>query len=262
MAGKRALFQGVINRIRLVGIELEGGWDKGVPKALVPAGIIRDGSVEFRPPDRYDDVTRMRMPEYAIGEAVSLPMQAEQAESFIRTCYPQHVNQTCGLHVHMSFYHRLNYSRLMTPEYMQFLIEELRRFGTQRAIPDDSMFWARLDPDNAWTRRHCAHVYLGDRQVAIDHKDYHSRGKEWSRYTFINYCDMQHNTVEVRGLPMFGTTGAVTTKADVDLAIDAVHCVITSTNRFLSRIRHREKKTNCFVEESYPVVQEIGHFVR
>lgn len=265
---QRPTFNGVINRVNLVGVELEGGWDARPSQVYVPNGVVRDGSVVFeRPEPYYDGNGKLTIdktaiyPKFAVGEAVSTPLAVERTEEWMRVAYPQHVNDTCGLHVHMSFHHKLNYSRVMTPDYMQFLVRELKTFGKLHNIPEGP-FWNRLDPTHPWTQKHCAHIYLGDRQVLVAEKDYNSRGKEHSRYTFVNYPDRQHQTVECRGLPMFGTPGKLVTKEDVDLAVAAVHAVITATNRFLSKIRTRERQVQSFVDEGYPIMQEIGQFVR
>lgn len=264
MKGKRPLLNGIVNRIAQIGIELEGGWDAPV------AGeeIIRDGSVEFVPPlpmrrqpeliQGADGQTVMVMrnvttdafPKYAFGEIVSQPMTVDGIEPWLRKCYPQHVNKTCGLHVHMSFAHKLNYSRLMTPDYTPFMVEALKGWARQQELKEDHPLWERLNNSN---HKHCAHAFLADAQAMMKRKDYQSRGKSYSRYTFINYCAGQHNTVECRGLSMFNGP---------DAAISAVMCVLDSTNRFLSKIRQRERSSTVSVAEKGPVYQEISGTIR
>src|SRR5690348_9266825 len=100
MASKRELLNGIVNRINLVGIELEGGWNRCPDKKL--GHFDHDGSVRFEPFDKDGD--RMPMPQYYTGEYVSYPMPVDQIASWLRTTYPEHVNDTCGLHVHMSFH--------------------------------------------------------------------------------------------------------------------------------------------------------------
>jgi hypothetical protein len=271
VSGKRQLFNGVINRIAGIGIELEGGWDNPVPGH----NIVRDGSVKFKEPKtrvERDPIThaptivyvnpeeKNSFPKYDIGEIVSpakpSPLTIDTFADWMRLCYPQHVNETCGLHVHMSFYTKLNYSRLISPDYTPHIISELKEFGRKRGIPgtgQGAMFWNRLDPNHPWTLQHCTHLFLGDKQVLIRKKDYNSRGTSHSRYTFINYCEAQHHTVECRGLPMF---------EDVGLAIDAVAAVIDATNRYLSKMRLREKPSPIVVPERPVVYQEVGSIIR
>jgi hypothetical protein len=240
------------NRIAAVGIELEGGWDK-VPVGLRPESIIRDGSVIFNPPanqrltaavlERMDDrpIPSMKFPKY-IGEIPSPVLRVDAYEDWIRANYPQHVNETCGLHTHMSFKYRLNYMRLMTPEYTPYIVKGLKEWAEEEKFAKSHPIWVRL---NKKDHPHCAHVYLGDKQVAVDHKDFHSRGKPHSRYTFINYCWTQQaqrtggpGTVECRGLPMMETP---------DQAIRAVSEVYRLTNKFLAMMKSREPRAEAKV---------------
>lgn len=272
---KRTLLNGVVNRVALVGIELEGGWDGPV------AGeeIIGDGSVHFDPapaPRRLATILAedaaaaaqrtqqpIISPKYRKGEIASKNgMPVEMLADWMKQCYPQHVNHTCGLHVHMSFFHRLNYSRLLVPEFTPFIIESLKQWGTRACVPDDHMFWNRLNPEHPWTREHCRHEYLGDNQVTVKRKDYNSRGTDHSRYTFINYCDGQHRTIECRGLPMFGTTGQLVTTHDIEAATLAVMEVVNATNRYLSKMRQRERPVRIAVPEKCAVSQEFGSIIR
>jgi len=258
---KRELLNGVVNRIALCGIELEGGWHEPVKYH----DIRNDASVKFPVPIQkyvidpqtlqktlWTDPNPQPYPRYDKGEIVSEKLTVAQVETFMRLAYPQLVNETCGLHVHMSFHHKLNYSRVMSEEYMRFVIQELKTWGEQNNIPPDHMLWNRLNPDHAWTRQHCAHTFLGDKQVLSKKKDYNSRGLPHSRYTFINYPEAMLHTVECRGLPMF---------EKVDEAISAVMCVLTTTNRFLSRIRQREQKVPAQIVARDTSYEEIGTVV-
>jgi hypothetical protein len=263
---KRQLFNGVVNRIAGIGIELEGGWDAPVKGHQ----IVRDGSVKFKQPKMpiiTDPITGARtygppdgkFPKHEVGEIVSPgpnrggPLKIDTFEEWVRLCYPQHVNETCGLHVHMSFFTKLNYSRLLTPDYMDFVIESLGEWGRKAGIPGDHMFWNRLNPAHPWTLEHCSHQFLGENQIHIREKDFRSRGTPYSRYTFINYCHAQHHTVECRGLPMFETA---------DEAVAAVGAVLDSTNRFLSKMRLREKRVVVDVPVLPDITQEFRSIIR
>jgi hypothetical protein len=260
--GKRELFNGIVNRIQAVGVELEGGWDT-FPK-LKDFRQDHDGSVRFKEPrmiEQFDAggrrvvVPEPGSPPYPkwIGELVMYPPKAVgQAAEWITRCYPPYVNETCGLHVHMSFYYKLNYSRLMTPEYTTQMIQEIRAWGERNNIPTNHALWRRLDPRDEITQQHCAHIFLGDKQAAINKKDYSSRGKAHSRYTAINYCALQHNTVECRILPMFEKP---------EQAVSAVHCVIDTTNRFLSKMRQRERAVKTEVLVQPPIEKTISRIV-
>lgn len=265
---KRPMLNGIVNRIANVGVELEGGWDAPVPGYQV----VHDGSVKFRgtgepqigvrtnpagqleqfiveAPGRGGD-NKKTIVRYAVGEIVSPILQISQLENFVTKCYPPHVNDTCGLHVHMSFTHRLNYSRLMDPAFTPHIIRAILLWGKTQEIPKDHIFWERVTNER---HPHCAHLYLGDKQVLQRGKDYHSRGTDYSRYTAINYCDAQHQTIECRVLPMFDTS---------QQALSAIMCVLDATNLFLSKIRQRERKTAGSVLERPMIFREVGSVVQ
>lgn len=271
---KRPRIGGVVNRILRVGIELEGGWDIKVEGEHME----RDGSVKFDDPYSevvVDPITRRKtlkdravpipFPKYMDqAEVVSRPLACdiEVIGEWVRRCYPQHVNDTCGLHVHMSFYNPLNYSRLMTEEYVHYMVRELGIWGRNEGLPPGHMLFNRLNPTHPWTLQHCSHVFLADKQAQVKKKDYNSRGKDYSRYTFINYPAAQHQTVECRGLPMFGTARQFTTPEDAMLATRSIVAVIIATNRFLSKIRRREERHWAIVDLQPESHSEFGAFVR
>ena len=279
---KRPRLNGIVNRIRLVGIELEGGWDKA------PAGedIQKDGSVKFpgspapslgtlsdsqireaHATGRISTNTAQRMftenmlraqlqplspssgPAYK-GEIVSKPIPVEKVEAWVAKCYPQHINETCGLHVHMSFHHRTNYARLMTPDFTPFIVDKVREWAETEKLPADHPQWERLLKRD---HPHCAHQYLADGQVKMTRKDFESRGKSYSRYTFVNYCDGQHHTIEVRGLSMPPTA---------EMATRAIMVVVNGTNEFLSKIRQREPIQRVKVTTKSDVEQTFRTFAR
>lgn len=263
-----ALRKGVLrNRIDKVGIELEGGWQK-VPAKFKDKHLAleHDGSVKFEDPVRMAELTRIQqlasrttdakkraefatayakleqeiaklMPRHK-GEIPSPPIAVEEVEQFITDCYPTQINATCGLHVHMSFVHRLNYARIMTPEYMKAILKRLCEWAEEEKLPKDHPIWNRITNPN---HDHCAHQYLGDAQVHIRRKDFQSRGKPHSRYTAINYCYGQHQTVECRLLPMMETAPQ---------AVRGVKEVLAVTNKFLASIREKERRHQISVPKS------------
>jgi hypothetical protein len=256
---KRQRLRGVVSRVHRIGIELEGGWDR------YPEGyeIEHDGSVKFDPPFtvHYGDdgsvvyrstednsiieksvVQRFIVPAIK-GEIVSHPMKPDEFEEWLREYYPPHINDTCGLHIHMSFSHKLHYQRLMTPDYTEHLLRELRKFAIN--FPKDHTIWKRL---NNKDHDHCAHIYRGEGQVGMKRKDYHSRGTDHSRYTAVNYCYGLHKTLECRLLPMFTTP---------DEAISAINFVIDTTNRFLSVMKRREYKEKIHIRLRPEVFREF-----
>lgn len=143
----------VRNRIYLVGIELEGGWSK-LPDT--GTALVRDGSIHLEKgvrgepplipftreeimaeaalrygagatfnPRQIQQIAAMmeenrvanKYSHLKIGELPSPPMEVKKFPLWMTKYYPSHVNDTCGLHVHMSFKSALHYQRLMIPEY-------------------------------------------------------------------------------------------------------------------------------------------------
>ena len=246
-ASKRPMLNGLVNRIRLVGIELEGGWDAPV----VGETIQRDGSVKF-PTSTVQPMAELRSPITSASlssisatialraqlglsgpvnnqpSTISQPLAIGQIAEWVTRCYPKYVNESCGLHVHMSFYSKINYSRLMCPEFTSWIVTRVKRWATDEKLPKHHPQWDRVLRRN---HPHAAHLYLGEGQVKMTRKDYESRGKPHSRYTFVNYCDGQHHTVEVRGLSMPDTA---------EQAIRGIMAVVEGTNEFLSKIRQKD----------------------
>lgn len=265
---KRPRLNGVVDRIRLVGIELEGGWD-ATPEGL---DIVKDGSVKFPgsapPPSSlltYAELVRVQTeqrraatrvnaptainPAYK-GEIVSRPIGIGAITEWVTKAYPKYVNETCGLHVHMSFHSKINYSRLMVPEFTPFIIQQVKEFAEKEKLPAAHPQWDRV---NSPKHPHCAHLYLGKEQVKMTRKDWESRGKPYSRYTFVNYCHGQHHTVEVRGLAMMETA---------EQAIKAIMAVLNGTNTFLSKVRHREHAEKIVVTKKPEVIREFRSYLR
>ena len=236
----RPKLHGLVSRVKLVGIELEGGWDQA------PEGeaLVRDGSVKFPP------IIDVESPRYK-GEVVSVPLPVDNFARWVQHAYPKYVNETCGLHIHMSFHYRINYARLMVPAFTGYMVGVIRAWAEQEDLPRNHSQWNRLHPTHPWTLQHCAHIYLGEGQVRMTRKDFESRGTPYSRYTFINYCDGQHHTIEVRGLSMPETP---------EVAIRAIIAVVDGTNRFLSKIKHREKPEHATIKERPESVQEFRSY--
>lgn len=237
------------NRIHRVGIELEGGWD-AVPKGM---RVERDGSVIF--PNAGQRVNALSGAIEVVGpkHIGEIPgpqdgLDISEVDAYIKKYYPKYVNETCGLHVHMSFKYLLNYQRLMTPDYTKEMIKKLLEWSESEKLPKKHPMWERLTNPN---HPHCAHIYLGDNQVKQTRKDFHSRGTAHSRYTAVNYCRAQHGTVECRLLPMMETA---------DQACRAVHKVLDTTNKFLSKIRQKELKRQIAVKHGEPYT--LNKFVR
>lgn len=177
-----------------------------------------------------------------IGEIPGRILEPKEIDSWMKRCYPEHVNDTCGLHVHMSFVKSLHYGRLMVPEYQATILTYLGKWAMNESIPKDHPIWSRLSGKNEF----CKHEFFADVQARKTSKvyDHHGNG---NRYTAINYCHGQHGTLECRVLPMF---------EKVDQAIRAVHQVIDVTNACLKFQAKREEKVNARVIDSIDQVEK------
>lgn len=236
------------NRVLLVGIELEGGWNTlppGCPE-LVRDGSIEFGTIEDYPPDVrriYDAIAdrawttaerllieqtrRSLVPQY-IGELPSRPMKPSEIEPWLLKFHPQRVNSTCGLHVHMSFKNLLHYQWLLTPEFRDAMHEGIRNWALAEGIPDTHPLWRRLLGQS----NYCTSHFFGEKQARIPEKNF-NRGRGVNRYTSVNYSYGTHGTIECRLLPMFQEPAQ---------SVSAVKQVINITNAFLLTAATREEK--------------------
>lgn len=211
------------DRIYRIGIELEGGW------SVLPPGtrLAHDGSVfrNGRPADLNGNPYALQ-----IGELPSPPIPIKPSglwEKWVRDFHPTHVDDTCGLHIHMSFRSPLHYQLLMVEEYTTAIINHLTQWGREQRLPDHHPLWPRLRGENTY----CAPRFYADAQARARSKSFsHGSG---DRYTFINYCYGLHSTLECRGLPMF---------PNADLSISALQNVMDTTNKFLISRAKREPK--------------------
>ncbi len=244
MAGKKLLSEWAIevtvrkarNRIKAIGVELEGGWTKNP----APYIIQRDGSVKDIP--YYASIgDRYQGPEDdgIAGELPSPPLDVRKgfeakAEPWIRKYYPVAINHTCGMHVHMSFQRLLHYMYTMRSEYPATVIKEMKKWAEEQKLPQEHIIWERL----AGQSDYCQFVYSGPDQILNKGKDYDKR-RVGNRYSVINYSFGRTGTVECRLLPMFD---------NVELALSAIKRLMDVTNAFFVVTAKREKDTSVSVD--------------
>src|SRR3972149_1728575 len=195
------------SRIYKIGVELEGGWDETLPKGTQ---VIKDGSVTF---------PEMLVPPRYVGELPSPPMDLIAMPTWVKKYYPQHVNNSCGLHVHLSFETPFLYQMLMCKEYPSTVVAYVKKWAEEKGINKDNSIWPRL----AGKSEFCQHIFNADLQANSKRKEY-DRHAVGHRYTVINYCWQRYNTLECRLLPMMATA----TKA-----IEAINELISITDKFL-----------------------------
>ncbi len=234
-----ALLGKVRNRIKAIGIELEGGWLK------VPDGVRLTQDVSVRVEDPAGRLISR-------GEIPSPPLEMSKWVDWMKVHYPSHCNESCGLHVHMSFRSDLTYQRLMRRDYTTAIVDQLREWAKGRRLPSSHAIWGRLKGEN----KYCLPLYAPEKQAT-------ARQKSNSRYAVVNYCHGIHQTLEIRVLPMFPTIPAKVQKPvfyaalgeskppkpavlapevpGIDLAIEAVQRVIDTTNAFLLLDVKRER---------------------
>ncbi len=202
------------SRINLVGVELEGGWK------TVPTVPYHDDNSVFR---------NIRIPKDIgwKGEIASTPKKLATVGPWMRRHYPNHVDKTCGLHVHMSFSEAGHYGQLMIPEYPATMKYYLKKWGVDKGLSPKHPLFERLSGKNPT----CGDGFWPDMQASVLRKNYEH--VEGDRYTGVNYCYGQHGTLECRWLPMFENVG---------LAIEAVKQVVLITNASLCQLGKTAKK--------------------
>lgn len=208
------------NFIYRVGVELEGGWTK------VPEGVqlASDGSVQGLNLSLEEVTAKKRL---KTGELQSEPMEIRKVAPWMEQSYPSHVNESCGLHVHVSFKSALFYMWLMTPQFPATVQEYLRRWGKEAGLKSSHRLFSRLRGENTY----CRDEFHADGQASKTKKSYNHEGA--SRYTIINYPYGLHGTLECRVLPMF---------EDHVSGVKAVQAFIDITNACIQKTAQREEK--------------------
>lgn len=209
------------NRIARVGVELEGGW-KNIPDGVQPE---TDTSV-FKDPK----TDQQRVPPGLVfaGEIPIGPFVPAAIGRAMKKYYPQVVDKTCGLHVHMSFESLVHYGWLIVPEFQETMSEYLFRWAKKEGFADDHHIWPRLKGQSTY----CQKKFWPDAQISRKAAKGHNREEFGHRYTVVNYCGRQ-NTIEVRVLPMMDT---------VEQAIRGVKEVMKITNACLLKLAKKELK--------------------
>jgi hypothetical protein len=214
------------NRIKAIGIEVEGGWDS--PTAA--KAIMRDGSVVFPQvnTNRYGEpVAGSGYPRY-IGEIASPILTVGEGPEWMKKWYPKYVNETCGLHVHMSFSTMRYYHLLLCPQYTDAMFDQLAKWALDEELPKSHPMWTRL----SGTHKHCVKTFRGDEQVKQTRKIWMNTPGA-CRYTAINYPQRQHATVECRLLAMMDTH---------QQGWRGIQRVLATTNAFLLAVTRKEPR--------------------
>jgi hypothetical protein len=232
------------NRINLVGVELEGGWNER-PHGRIPD---RDSSVQFNLVD--DDLTKIALITQ-IGEIPLPPLSVKEFPATMKIYYPNYVNKTCGMHVHLSTLKAFSYQRLMVNKpysYPATIVEYIKRWAVAEKLPTKHPIWERL----AGKCEYCQHVFQAEEQAKAASKDF-DHHRNGHRYTVVGYCWSRYKTLECRLLPMFTT---------YDQGVRAVQEVINITNAFLAASKDREPTRRVVIQDDeYGDIQERRTYV-
>ena len=124
-----------------------------------------------------------------VGEAASPVLCVHEMPAWLAEYWPHKSNETCGMHVHISLTSNLNYSRLTSPRFNEYFLSEMFKWGHEINLGPRHRFWPRLEGRNTYCRKHWEPI------GQMLHGD--------CRYTQLNFCYLQHGTVECRLFPMF-----------------------------------------------------------
>jgi len=213
--------------IDLVGIEIEGSWDEDPPCGE----IVHDGSVYVNDVNSRCE-THPGPATNGIGEVVSPPMEVDEVATWVHQNYPDEVNETCGLHIHISMDHK-RYQHLMDSQWYEHFKQAMRTWGGNNRDRLPKTFFDRFEGETDWARRYCRDLFEPDKQIR--------RGGGPGRYTQWNYQAFRaHGTVECRFLPAFGVSPDAVpresaTDGDSGLAVDAIHTIIDIIENYLEQ---------------------------
>ncbi len=228
-------------RIREVGVELEGAW------LNAHLGFIGDGSVSGLTPPAGKRFVHT-------GELPGTPIQPKELKDYLLRYYPDAVNYTCGMHVHMSFRNPAHYMRLMNPAYHATVVGEFikwckqfpERFPYDHFSEPNHHIWARL----AGTNTYCRHEHYPDHQAQQAKKNYSSSDGP-HRYTAICYPWARHRTIECRLLPMM---------PNAEEAFEAITHLLWITNAYLlitAKEKSQQKVEGSVVLPSLNITEHI-----
>lgn len=210
------------NRVQKVGVELEGGWTK-LPTLHKRYKIEGDGSV-------FSDGAINSHPKWSSsvkkGELAIGPFQPGQVATSLKRYYPDLVDKTCGMHVHMSFTRTYEYALLTdSPVYQETVLHYLLKWANTQGFPLSHHIWDRLKGKN----RYCAKEFWPYAQMVKTSKDYGTQTEH--RYTAISYQWNRYRTVECRALPMMETALQATSAVKEVIKITNAYLTVTDKGR-------------------------------
>lgn len=167
----------------MLGIELEGGWN--CSRDSLTRKSNRFGA------DAHGDGS-VHVPGCSLNyEIATKPYKSLRwALRCLDEMYPDGVNHSCGMHVHVSFPEHV-YGKLMSEHFYFYFLLRWESWGKRLNIRNQE-FWKRLRGEN----NYCKRGFRPYGQLGV-------RGKGEERYYHLNYCYGHLKTIECRLLPMF-----------------------------------------------------------
>jgi len=191
-------------RVAEVGAEIEGGWNG-----------------EEAPEGMYGDVSVKCAGDH-IGEIASRGSLEEMLE-WVGDNYPDEMDRSCGIHVHVSFTNRLAYMQLMSRTfYYKWFLPRVEKWAEELNINKGSAFYVRFEGKK------------GVEHAKFSMKGFHAEkqskmlGKDGLRYYHLNYCYKLHTTIECRLFPTFQKK---------ELAVKAIEFYVNLCNEFLAQCK-------------------------
>ncbi len=133
------------------------------------------------------------------GECVSNPCSTkEEFANFVKTYYPDRVNNSCGTHFHVSVLRDEDYTRLMSPEFYTYFKYKLIKWAREVFDETHSAFWSRVAGQNRYCCPNDLVECFHGRNVHDVKKQAEVTSKSDCRYAHINFCKKLRGTIEFR----------------------------------------------------------------
>ena len=187
--------------VKYFGYEIEGGFEDDFSDTYCEecdssgCGCVESGNQYFK----HDGSVETE--DYTAGEIASPKFRVDrmpQFEQFVKENMPQEVNNTCGLHVHLSFNNQLAYEKTMDLEFFTEFKVKVKEFVLNSGLFTEHTqeeFVKRFRGNNTY----CRDIFSPNSQATG--KNVYDETTEQGRYTFINYPYNQHGTIECRLFP-------------------------------------------------------------
>lgn len=191
-----------------VGIEIEGFWYDRREAQRRASGL---GMLGY-----HDGSCREPSDDVAGWEFQTVPGSLGQALNQLHALYPDKTNNSCGMHVHVSWSDPTDVTLFATQAFFDYFKTRWTAWGTANRIADGTSFWRRLSGNNNFCRVNSSHD-ISDREIT-----------RMDRYHQLNFSSWgEHKTIECRLLPMF---------YNESLAISAVQELVSIYEDFIANV--------------------------